>query len=40
MARRGCHLEVSDVRRWDWLLVFINGLQDEEFRAGDGKAKV
>jgi len=38
LQRRGCSAVTSPVERINWLLVFINGLMDEDFRAGNGTA--
>lgn len=40
MARRGCSAVISPVQRIDWLNVFIRGLGDSDFRAGNGRASV
>jgi len=40
MQRRGCHAVTVPVKRPDWLQVFIRGLGDEDFRAGNGTASV
>jgi len=40
LRRRGVSMAVSEVRRIDWLKVFWVGLQDEDFRAGNGTAPV
>jgi len=38
LGRRGVTSVVSPVKRIDWLKVFLNGLMDEDFRAGNGTA--
>jgi len=40
LARRGCAVVVSPVRRADWLQVFLRGLLDADFRAANGTADV